>query len=96
MFLSKVNPYINDSKAAYIKTIKQESIEKNYETLKNFANTQAAEKGLKKGTSNVKEAGKEGGTLNEANNASGDEEETLEIKDGELFTRKKRGIISSL
>jgi hypothetical protein len=36
--LDEINPYINDAKAALIKTVRQDSIEKNNELLKNYAN----------------------------------------------------------
>lgn len=56
LFLSKVNPYINDQRACMIKTVRQDTTEKNTEILRNFA---VGKKRVEKEDSGDEEDGKE-------------------------------------
>ncbi len=56
LFLCDVNPYINDQRASMIKTVKQDTMEKNTEILRNFA---VGKKRVEKDDSGDEEDGKE-------------------------------------
>lgn len=47
MFFNKVNPYFNESMASQIKTIQQDTYERNVATIKNYAATSTENTGKK-------------------------------------------------